>query len=210
MGDLTTRNEQAALDKLQKVCDGRHAKTTDTLQKCALLKQQQQLMTKLKAEEDARRRLNDLQAAALRLQGQRQQALAFVGQQMSALLIAGPADQRSAVEGHDRLRRHSGGAGRQPGDHRYHPQSRDRMLPELKLVGRAMKAFELRAQQGHRQEGMGSDGRAGEASSAICAPQAADPAGSRRQQVLRRVSRPQVQRHHSRHTQSGRREFRHR
>ena len=152
MGDLT-KDEQAALDKLQKVCDGRHAKTTDTLQKCALLKQQQQLMIKLKAEEDARKKADEIQAAALRLQGQRQQALAFVGQQMSALLIAGQQINGAlwkATTDYDAI------LGAQAGN----PVIIDiilnlgiEMLPELKLVGRAMKAFELSRNKGTGKKG---------------------------------------------------------
>jgi hypothetical protein len=142
VGDLT-KEEQGALDKLQKVCDSHHAKTTDTLQKCALLKQQQQLMTKLRTEEDARKKADDLQEAAARLQGQRQKALAYVSQQMNAIQTVGLQINGAlwkATTDYDVI------LGAQAGQ----PVIIDiilnlgiEMIPELKLLGRSMKAFEL-------------------------------------------------------------------
>ena len=152
MGDLT-KDEQSALDQLQKVCDSHRAKTTDTLQKCALLKQQQQLMTKLRAEQDARKKADDMQAAAARLQGQRQRALAYVSQQMNAMQTVGLQINGAlwkATTDYDAILAAQAG---QPIIIDIILNLGIEMIPELKLLGRSMKAFELARNKGVGRKG---------------------------------------------------------
>jgi hypothetical protein len=142
VGELT-KDEQAALDRLEKICSGHYTRTPDLLEKCALLKQQQLLKAKLAAEENARKKADEIQAAAIRLQGLRTQAVALVHTQISALQTAGLQINGAlwkATTDYDAI---LGAQAGQPIWVDIFLNLGIEMLPELKLVGRTMKAFEL-------------------------------------------------------------------